>query len=82
MVSHLLTQRTIGLPLRCSMAAISLSVATTPERRSVTSTITSAASIASWACVRICARITSFVFGSMPPVSTRENLRLRHSLSP
>ena len=41
-----------------------------------------AASIASWACVRICARITSFVFGSMPPVSTRENLRLRHSLSP
>ena len=74
MESHLFTQSTTGLPLFCSMAATSASVATTPERKSVTNTITSALSIANCACLRIWERITSSARGSMPPVSTSNKL--------
>ena len=53
MPSHLLTQSTTGLPLFSSMAATSLSVATTPVFTSVTNTMTSAVSMASSAWRRI-----------------------------
>ena len=46
----------------------------TPERKSVTNTITSALSIANCACLRIWERITSSARGSMPPVSTSNKL--------
>ena len=65
-----------------SIAAMSASVATRPERMSVTKIITSAASMANCACARICERITSLALGSIPPVSTKENLRPSHSQSP
>lgn len=41
--------------------------------------MTSAWSMASWACRRIWERITSSEWGSMPPVSASMKVRLRHS---
>ena len=79
MVSHLFTARTRGLPLLSSMPATSWSVAVTPERRSVTKTITSALWMASSACCRIWERITSSARGSMPPVSTSITSLFLHS---
>ena len=79
MRSHLLTQSTTGLPLFRSRAATSLSLAVTPAVRSVTSTITSAESMAIWAWLRIFFSSMSSVLGSMPPVSTSMNSRFSHS---
>ena len=50
-------------------------------RTSTTRMMTSALSMASWACRRICVRITSSAPGSMPPVSTRRKGRFSHSHS-
>ena len=50
-----------------------------PVLMSHTKTITVAVEMAISACSRIKARIWSSVPGSMPPVSTMSNTRLRHS---
>ena len=57
------------------MAATSMSVAVTPSGRETTKMITSALSMASWACRRMCERMTSSEWGSMPPVSTSRKVR-------
>ena len=81
-MSHLLTHSTTGTPLFSRMLATSASVAVTPVRMSVTRMMALAESMAIWACSRIWVKITSLLAGSMPPVSTRENLRPHHSASP
>ena len=79
MPSTLFTARTTGLPLFISMEATSLSLAVTPVVISVTNMIASARSTASIACSLICARMTSSVFGSIPPVSMSMNSLPSHS---
>ncbi|CCY20115.1 unknown [Eubacterium sp. CAG:786] len=79
MPSTLLTASTTGFPLFISMEATSLSFAVTPVVISVTKIMASARSTASIACSRICARITSSVLGSIPPVSMSMNSRPSHS---
>ena len=77
-----MTHSTTGTPLFSKMLATSASVAVTPVRISVTKMMALAESMAIWACSRIWVKITSLEAGSMPPVSTRENLRPHHSASP
>ncbi len=77
----MLTASTMGFFERSSMLATSLSAAVTPVRMSVTRMITSAASIAIWACSRIKSRISLSVLGSMPPVSTISKVLPHHSHS-
>ena len=77
--SALFTASTTGLPERRSILATSWSEAVMPVLMSHTKTITVAVEMAISACSRITARIWSSVPGSMPPVSTMSNTRLRHS---
>ena len=80
--SALLTASTMGFFERRSMLATSISGAVTPVVISVTRTITSAVSMASFACSRIKRRISLSVFGSIPPVSTISKTLPFQSLSP
>jgi len=72
----------MGFLDRWSIPATSWSAAVIPVLMSVTRTMTVALSMAIWACWRMKARISLSVLGSMPPVSTRVNLRPFQSLSP
>ena len=69
MESALLTASTIFFCAFKSIAVMSLSLAVTPSKSEHIIITTSAVSIASSAWRRICARISSFEAGSMPPVS-------------
>ena len=60
-----------GFAERLSISATLLSASTMPVERSTINRITSAISMASCACSRICDRMTSLESGSMPPVSIR-----------
>ena len=77
----MLTTSTTGLPERLSMSATVLSAAVTPVPISVTRTMTSAESMAIWACSRMNSSISLSAEGSMPPVSTISKLRPFHSHS-
>ena len=82
MESHLFTHSTSGLFALISIWATSSSVATRPERMSVTMMMASAVSIASCACSLMPERITSSEKGSMPPVSISIAVLPAHSISP
>ena len=76
------TARTMGFPLRRSIAATSWSEAVRPVRMSVKKTMTVAVSMAVRAWSRMNSRIWLSVRGSMPPVSTRVKDRPHQSDSP
>jgi len=68
-LSALLHTSTIGFPDFFNINPISWSAAVTPCFISVKNIITSAISIAKFACSLICDKITSSDSGSIPPVS-------------
>jgi hypothetical protein len=72
-LSTLLTARITGFLERRNISATLASESTSPCLTSVRNIITSAVSIAISACSLICARITSLVSGSIPPVSIKVN---------
>ena len=75
------TASTTGFPERRSIFATSWSEAVRPVLMSQTKIITVAFWMAISACSRMKLNISLSVPGSMPPVSTRSNFRLRHSAS-